>query len=397
MNKLIYITAMFLLLFPDLSFSGWQGPTVYMNANWGIAPGELGRKQNDSNVDLPLGFCVTSNAYVVIGDDINNRIQVFKPDGSINSVFGPPNVADNSWKDGWPLNFDCANNYIYTTIGSNRLIYNLDGSLKYDWGVDKVGFVKSLSGDNMIIKKNNLYFLYSIDGQLVQSYPAKPAELGDIIQFDVQNDGNYKAAVKYDDITYGFKISSEIKEFARDTGRNLNVLFNASSDAIHYKINKYNKCGKVIASLDLPDDVYDEDTENEFAIESYSKPVITFNSDVYVARISDTYSILKWAWQDEPNMQSGPDAPAAIRIKPRTGSIYVRWDFAPQDPGCVTGYEISRSETSGGTFSVLATVESGKSEFKDTTAVAGKTYFYKVRSISGTDFSPYSVEASGKR
>jgi hypothetical protein len=59
--------------------------------------------------------------------------------------------------------------------------------------------------------------------------------------------------------------------------------------------------------------------------------------------------------------------------------------------------EISRSDTSGGTLSGIATVDKGVLNYNDTTAVVGTTYYYKLRAKSGNDSSVYTNEVSGKR
>jgi hypothetical protein len=69
----------------------------------------------------------------------------------------------------------------------------------------------------------------------------------------------------------------------------------------------------------------------------------------------------------------------------------------------VTGYEIVRATNAGGPYSTLATVNVGTANaagtirYTDTTIESGKTYYYKVRALAGTEYSPYSNEASGKK
>lgn len=407
MLKWMILLQLLVLIFANISFAGWQPPVTVVNADWGSFTGQVKTEYGDSGNSIPMGFCVTQSGHIVVGDDLNARVQVYKPTGTLMSIFGANIKEDGKWREQWPLGLACFSNGIYTEYGRVSQIYDLNGVAIKNWDEMKSGIRKILPDDSFVTSNSAAYFKYSKSGLLLQTYSTKPPELGEVIAFDKKSDGNYKSAIKFDDITYGFKISADIVDYVRDTSGNLNVLFLAGSgqadidpahrNPVHFKVNKYNKCGKVVASVDIPEDVYDENPENEFAIESYLEPVITFNSDVYVAKIADNYSILKWAWQDEPNMQSGPDAPPAIRIKPRTSGIIVRWDPSPQDPGCATGYEISRSVTSGGLFTALAKVDSGKTEYKDTTAEAGKTYYYKVRAFSGNEYSPYTSEISGKR
>ncbi len=108
-------------------------------------------------------------------------------------------------------------------------------------------------------------------------------------------------------------------------------------------------------------------------------------------------SIIQLLWVDEPGGDYGPDAPTGLTVTPSTNGLYLAWKPSPQDPGCVTGYELSRSTSTGGVYSVLTTVDKGVGNFNDTTALEGTTYFYKIRAKSGNDFSPYTPEASAKR
>jgi large repetitive protein len=78
-------------------------------------------------------------------------------------------------------------------------------------------------------------------------------------------------------------------------------------------------------------------------------------------------------------------------------NISITWEVSPQDPGCVTGYEIARSTTAGSGYTAVGTVEKSVLKYEDTTAAAGTTYYYKVRAKGGDGYSEYSNEASGKR
>lgn len=82
---------------------------------------------------------------------------------------------------------------------------------------------------------------------------------------------------------------------------------------------------------------------------------------------------------------------------PSTTGLYLTWTASPSDPGCVTGYEVARATSSGGVFSSVGTVNAGVVKYNDTSAAAGTTYFYKVRAVAGSEYSPYTAEVSGKR
>jgi hypothetical protein len=174
---------------------------------------------------------------------------------------------------------------------------------------------------------------------------------------------------------------------------------------------RYSRCGKELGRITMPQLQYqpstsaananvplNEETPRPGVALEYGSPSLAPNGDVYTwKRTPDKYSIVKWTWVDDPNQPSGPDAPTNLAAAPSISGLYLTWTASPNDPGCVTGYEISRSDTSGGTLSVIATVDKGVLSYNDTTAAVGTTYYYKLRAKSGNDFSAYTNEASGKR
>ena len=167
---------------------------------------------------------------------------------------------------------------------------------------------------------------------------------------------------------------------------------------------RFNQCGKEIAELTIPSG----DKESvpiqgsggrTLALDvDYGPPIVARNGDVYAWRKTDfKYSIVKWTWVDDPNVPTGPDAPSGLAVTPSINGLYLTWTASPNDPGCVTKYEIARSTTSGGVFSTVGTVEKGILKYNDATAEVGTQYFYKVRAMAGSEYSPYTAEVSGKR
>jgi hypothetical protein len=69
-------------------------------------------------------------------------------------------------------------------------------------------------------------------------------------------------------------------------------------------ITKYDKYGKKVANMKIPDDDFEEidrgpgiELERK-VIEAYGSAVIAPNGDVYTwKRTADKYYIIKWAWQ----------------------------------------------------------------------------------------------------
>jgi hypothetical protein len=60
--------------------------TVF-TARWGGAPGELGRKgANESNPEGPMSFVVDERGSAFVLDQVNGRVEVFEPGGSVRSI-----------------------------------------------------------------------------------------------------------------------------------------------------------------------------------------------------------------------------------------------------------------------------------------------------------------------
>jgi len=263
--------------------------------------------------------------------------------------------------------------------------------------------------------KQQGYSLYSSAGQHIKTATTKPLQLGVIDRSAQQSDGNYKIVVRYPECTYAITVPRQIPDvISRDLAGNLYVI-QRLVDSVksgtpdvetiqHCRVIRYNFCGKETGRLDLPEDTFEiigKDSTvgiRERILSEYGQPVVAHHSDVYTwKRTPDKYSILKWTWVDDTNVITGPDAPTNFSVMPSTTGLYLTWSASPCDPGCVTGYEVSRATTSGGMTTTVATVDKGVIKYNDTTATAGTTYYYKVRAVAGSEYSSYTIEVSGKR
>ncbi len=89
-------------------------------------------------------------------------------------------------------------------------------------------------------------------------------------------------------------------------------------------------------------------------------------------------------------------APAGLTLRIVPEGFLLYWSPSPQDPGGVTGYEIVRAAVFSGPYEAVGTVGKGVFSFVDKTAKPEAIYFYKVRAIAGSQYSPFSGEASGE-
>ena len=76
---------------------------------------------------------------------------------------------------------------------------------------------------------------------------------------------------------------------------------------------------------------------------------------------------------------TSPAVPAGLQVGSASpAGIELAWDAVAGDPS-LHGYEVRRSETSGGPYTTIATTSD--STFADTGVTEGQTYFYVVRSV----------------
>jgi hypothetical protein len=90
-------------------------------------------------------------------------------------------------------------------------------------------------------------------------------------------------------------------------------------------------------------------------------------------------------------------APSILKLVIVPNGFKLNWKPSPDDPDKVSGYEIVRAEFASGPFTKIATVDKGASQYIDETASPENIYYYKVRAVAGTVYSPYSNTVTGER
>jgi hypothetical protein len=358
---------MFLTATVTASNAGWQGPTETENGIWGSGVGQFGLENGDSGDIFPKLEAITSDDKIVISDIVNKKQLVFNIEGRF--------IKEVPWT--------------IKAQGGDRTTYSIS---EYSFG-----YVLGYSSDgNIYASTGNNYYLKSSTGQVLKAFTTKPSELGVVSEKHLSY-GQSKVTVTYPGKEWSIIGKGRVPKYTLD--RNSNLYGSGDKQAI-----RYSACGKELARLTLSADNIQEESQGEqvepdvTVLEGYGAPLIAPNGDVYTwKRTPDTYSILKWTWVDDPNVLTGPDAPTGLTIMPSTSGLYLTWTASPNDPGCVTGYEVARATTAGGVTTTVATVDKGVVKYNDTTAEAGTTYYYKVRAKAGSEYSPYTNEVSGKR
>jgi hypothetical protein len=371
----VFLTVTFLFVVVNTEINAaWEGPSTVLSGGWGAADDQFGIEYGDTNDMFAGPFYPLPDGGIIIRDVLNARYKVYNGDGSIKKILKCIEISSNVFNE------EC----------------NIEGS-----------YLQDTSDGNIWVDaskyQNPKYSLYSPTGQLIQTYTEKPAELGKVKSSNL-GENNYKITITYPDKVYGFTSDRKFTRYIRDSN---GYVYGVNAGGVW----RFNQCGKLMGTVLMPtakrqETARSDGGENIVTVhEEYGAPIVAPNGDVYTwKRTPEAYSILKWTWTDDPNPPSNaPDTPESLSIKIPSTGINLFWKAVAQDPGCVTGYEIVRSTTSGGPYTTLATVGAGTAnatgwiKYTDTTAEIGRTYYYKVRAVAGTEYSAYTAEISGKR
>lgn len=353
------------------SFAGWSAQQDIIQGSWGASENQFGITYQDTSDFIPF-FDITSDQKVVIRDGMNSRVKVYTSSGALELIV--PYKTNLDYRD--------------LTIAD-----------KYGFSGDFVGY--GGGGANYFYRADQkLYINFSPTGQLIKTSTTRPLELG-VVKGNSPVDGGYRHIIEYPGQTYSFIIPFRVlNRFQRDLQGTLHVAAQSSTTDAVFRVSK---CGRIAGQMQMPENVFGEPEKigiEDFKtyLEEYGNAVFGSDGNIYTwKRTPDKYSILKWTWVDDPNVPNGPDAPTNLAVATSINGLYLTWAASPQDPGCVTTYEIYRATSAGGVGSTIGTVNVGTVKYNDTTATAGTTYYYKIRAKAGSEFSPYTAEVPGKR
>jgi hypothetical protein len=395
MKKIFLINLVVILVAYAQVYGGFTGPSEVLSTTFGNGNGQVGLRRGDSGDEFPWRLAVSPMGRIALCDEANDRVVIFKLDGTFERNI---NLLSTG------VVFD-SDDSLYLKAKFRKL--NKDGTEAF---VKGVGYHEIYAANGNIIgydKAKKTYSIYSPTGQLLKTHSEAPLELGIVKSSKRLPDDSHLTVIEYSDAIYSIRPPTMLEYFTRDlSGFLYGVIITGPESNQYYRVYKYNKCGKVLGSVDLPPNniivkpntVPPQPTPDVMILAEYGQPVIASNGDVYTWKRTPTkYAILKWTWVDDPSVPTGPDAPTNLAVAPSINGLYLTWTASPQDPGCVTGYDISRATSAGGVYSILTTVNAGVLKYNDTTASAGTTFYYKMRAVSGSEYSTYTAEASGKR
>lgn len=368
--KGLFISIIILCSLPFDGSAAWIGPESHIENTWGDSPGLFGFVVGETSSTFPFLEAVLPDSAVVVSDIVNKKQMLFSNNGLLLKEVKWTLVKDQSGEEYYEIS-------------------------EYSFG-DVIGISKS---GNLFTESGEEYYETTLTGDVIRTYVERPLEAGQIKEDGRITNDMYKVTITYPDKEWTIVDDSMCSKYYRDTRGKLYC-------SEEKYVAKYNDCGLVVAELTLPDSNVKVLPSNMAGIENtyftkeeYGNLTIAPNGDLYAwKRTPETYSIVKWTWQDDSSDPAPkPNPPRNLNTQKVDTGLKLEWWTSFQDPGCVTGYEISRGDTSGGPYTSIGTVDKGVVEYIDTTVAPGTTYFYVIRAQSGTEYSAYSNEVTATR
>ncbi len=411
--KILLIQILVLIFLTSQAVADFTGPFIVVEGAFGEAPNEFAIEYNDMGVSVPSLRSININGNIFVVD--KEQVKIFDPEGHLLIRIKPKNVEKTY---GWPAFMDAdSQNNIYTSNYDQKLQkYSTKGTLLWEKEVI-LGRIAVQPDDTIFIwgyrpnmKGKERFVQFFPNGEILKTYAEKPLALG-VVERKSLGKGRKEVKVKYPDKEYIVKpkyYHSADDDYLRDQISNLYAIqriveiknqYTANEKILpHYRVIRFDYCDESPNIIDLPINKYkvvgrdDVVGERKEALAEYGKPVVALKGDIYTwKRTPDTYSIIKWTWQGEP------DAPQSLRAVPSKTGITLTWEVPRETAESVDEYEINRSADVCGPFRPIATVKKNVLTYEDQKVKAGETYYYQVRAIRDKTPSGYSNKAIGKR
>jgi hypothetical protein len=399
MLRIIFLSFI-LLFYPIYCFAKWDGPINVFDLEYGNGPSQIGIEYGDTEDVVRTHIAIDEKGVVIIGDAINRNLLILFSGGEEYTTVTP---KIDIGKNIWPIDlYALGSERLLVTSGYKHQIYNYDGSLV---GVIDLPNSRVLDVDqsgNIYIKSNRIG-VYDFNGQFLRFVDNNSIIYEPVIK-KIPSGEYVDNIIKIKNIVYKVKTQAGNISYINSFNDGLMIYGKYEKGPMSYRVDQ---CGKIIGSFIVPGDQLTSGTDLlPIGVDAPAQDYIftgpvKFGADgnAYAwVRTPSTYSITKWTWVDSPDdPQPGPDAPSNLTVQLSIDGLYLTWGASPQDPGCVDGYEVERSTSAGGIYTLVKTTDPGVLKFNDTGALPGSTYFYKVRAKSGSTYSPYTEEMSGTR
>ena len=410
-KRLFIDCSLLVLLFSNLAFADYIGPSIVVKGDWGTGNNKFGIKYQDTFDSFPTRFEVNRQGNIFLSDERNKCVKVFDQNGNLISIIKPINVEKTKYL--WPKYINCdSKNNIYALHYTKLQKYRYNGALIWEVYV-RGKAITVLPDDSVIIlgflggfKEKKKYIQYSHDGKLLKADIDRPLALGN---YGRERDVMWEDTIKVQFPEKTFEIPNS--EFLRDHIGNVYVIERKtnhpkSSDLymgyvysdLYYKILRYDFCSTLLLSeYDFPKNEMKIDSKDNTVgyrsevVFEYGQPVISPNGDIYCwKRTPDTYSILKWTWVESP------DSPLNLRATASKEAVSLTWELPQEDSANITGYEILSSTDPCGQFNEVGKTKKSVLTYIDKDIKAGETYYYRVRAVKKDGYSGYSNKAVGE-
>ena len=400
-SSFVFMMIFFLMstLYVNCVVAEWNEPVTVIQGRWGEGELDFGFSAGQYRDGLPEDMAVMNDGKVVVADYVNKKWKLFDQKGNLmksiplqgSSLHGYD--ADNIISARWDTNINAFTIGMFNLQSQSWVWIDSMNQVDYGVAID----IRLLKNVFIVPTGKNSGIEYSYSGEVLSIITHRPLLFGKETIDKKTNDGNGNQVIEFEDATYNCTVPYSFDEFRRDSAGYLYGIAHNVGEPARTRVYKITKCGKTIGIVDFPPRK-ETFTEDDVRVdEDYGEPAFAQNGDVYTwKRTPEAYSILKWTWVNDPNVNEGPDAPKALQALPSISGIYLTWNPVPQGTECVTGYEIERASSAGGNYSSVTTVPKQQYNYNDTTAGAGATWYYRIRSTSDIGKS-YPAEVSAAR
>lgn len=351
-------------------------------------------EQYDGYVD-GWGYDVPSYRFHVLPDEavvqVEDDVLKIYRDGNLQREIDPAVLmGENTWSilldDGF---------YLFQQAENKEQVvrfYDYNAQLKSHFSF--VGELEKVLNDGHLLVQDQYYRLLSLKGYLLKTTRYEPPESQQVKLTGSRHRDNQRTLMSVDDQNWIVPSDSGYEDFI--VGLH-DVIFAINEQ----QIDLFDRCGKQLFSLKLPQNVFEEVEEVANSYQEYNEPELLVaygppqvipDGKIYLWKEEgDQLQILRWDLSGFLNPALNTPPPTALHVAGTPYGNYLTWRLSEQDPGCVSGYEISRVSANG-VVENIATLPVGSFKWRDSDMV-GKNALYRVRSLAEDKVSVWTASA----